>query len=207
MPDDTIRAACGTGHPDPAKLLGSQPENHISRFSFKPFVGTVPDFVDAALLGECSITTPIDKATDGDEYPDPEVDREFVETLAAFVRGLQPPPRNGSDAAGEAVFHQLGCATCHVPDMPPALGVFTPACTTWARCSPTAPLTTPPSRTNSAPRRWGLRWRKVYLHDGRADSLHDAIVAHAGEAQTAADAYQAAPEAQRAALFRFLDTL
>jgi hypothetical protein len=128
IPDETIRAACGTGHPHPAKLLGSQPVNVVARFGMKPFVGTLPDFVDSMLQSENSVTSPLDHSKDDDSFPDPEVDRKFVETIAAFIRGLRPPGRNGTDAAGEAAFGTFGCAVCHVPNMPPAEGVFSDFC-------------------------------------------------------------------------------
>lgn len=209
IPDATIRAACGKGHPDPAKQLGSTPKNLVARFGIKPFVGTVPDFVDGALLSESSVTTPIDKSKDEDSYPDPEVDLVFVETLAAFVRGLQPPPRGGNDAAGEAVFRSLGCAGCHVPDMPPAMGVFSDFCVHSmgpALANGIIDHEAQADEFRTTPL-WGLRFKQVYLHDGRAKSLHAAIVGHAGEAQPVATAYQKASEEQRAALLRFLATL
>lgn len=46
---------------------------------------------------------------------------------------------------------------------------------------------------------WGLADSAPYLHDGRAATLHEAILAHGGEAQTAQTAYlQATVEEQRA---------
>lgn len=209
IPDETIRAACGTGHPDPAKLQGSLPRNTVARFGYKPFVGTVADFVDGALLMENSITSPLDKSKDDDAFPDPEVDVAFVETIAAFVRGLPPPPRNGNDAAGEAAFKALGCATCHVPDMPPAMGVFSDFCVHGmgaALANGIVDHTAKGDEYRTTPL-WGLRFKKVYLHDGRATTVDAAIAAHDGEALAAATAYKQAPEAQRAALLRFLDTL
>jgi CxxC motif-containing protein (DUF1111 family) len=210
IPDETIRAACkGRGHPDPAKDQGSMPKNTVARFGAKPFVGTLPDFVDAALFSEMNVTSPIERATDGDDFPDPEVDREFVETLAAFVRGLQPPGRNGNDPVGEQVFHRLECATCHVPDMPPAHGVYSDFCVHGmgeALADGIVDHEAQGDEFRTTPL-WGLRFKKFYLHDGRATTLDAAILAHAGEAQGAADAYKAAPDEQRAALLRFLGTL
>jgi CxxC motif-containing protein (DUF1111 family) len=209
IPDDTIRAACGQGHPDPTKFLGSLPRNGLARFGVKPFVGTIPDFVDAALLGEASVTSPIEHAKDDDNFPDPEVDLKFVNTLAAFVRGLQPPGRDGTDAAGEAAFHALGCASCHVPDMLPAKGVFSDLCVHRmgdALANGIVDHTAKGDEFRTTPL-WGLRFRTHYLHDGRAATLADAISGHAGEAQPVADAYQRAPSEQREALLRFLHTL
>jgi CxxC motif-containing protein (DUF1111 family) len=211
IPDETIRAACarGQGHADPAKNQGSLPRNTIARFGAKPFVGTLPDFVDSALFSESQVTSPIEKFKDDDAFPDPEVDREFVETLAAFVRGLQPPGRNGTDAAGEAAFRALGCATCHVPDMPPANNVFSDFCVHRMGDALADGIFDHQAKSDefrTTPLQ-GFRFKKLYLHDGRATTPEAAISAHAGEAQSAARAYQDASSEQRAALLRFLQTL
>ncbi|MBY0275035.1 hypothetical protein K2Z84_06830 [Candidatus Binatia bacterium] len=54
---------------------------------------------------------------------------------------------------------------------------------------------------------WGLAETAPYLHDGRAPSVHDAIVAHGGEAAAARDAYLALDERARGSLRVFLLSL
>lgn len=54
---------------------------------------------------------------------------------------------------------------------------------------------------------WGLADSGPYLHDGRAITLHDAIIAHGGEAKAARDAYVALPAEQQRALQVFLLSL
>jgi uncharacterized integral membrane protein (TIGR00698 family) len=53
----------------------------------------------------------------------------------------------------------------------------------------------------------GLSLRTRYLHDGRAASLRDAILAHGGEAQIVRDRFFDLDEADREAVLAFLDTL
>jgi CxxC motif-containing protein (DUF1111 family) len=211
IPDDTIRAACAAsgGHVDLAKPQGSLPRNEIARFGIKPFLGTVPDFVDAALFSEASVTSVLDRATDDDAFPDPEVDQAYVDSLAAYIRALEPPARNGTDAAGEAAFKSFGCARCHVPDMPPAMGVYSDFCVHRMGDALADGITDHEAKGDEfrTTRLWGLRFRSLYLHDGRTTTLHDAITAHGGEARDAATAYRNAPAEQRAALLRFLKTL
>jgi CxxC motif-containing protein (DUF1111 family) len=209
IPDETIRAACGKGHPDRAKLQGALPRNRIARFGVKPFLGTVVDFVGAAAFSESSVTTAIEGATDDDHFPDPEVDAQFVESLAAFVRGLEPPGRAGTDAPGERAFHSFGCATCHVPDMPPATGVFSDFCVHRmgdALADGIFDHEAQGDEFRTTPL-WGLRLKRFYLHDGRATALEDAVLAHGGEASDAVHAYENAGSDERAALLRFLKTL
>jgi hypothetical protein len=54
---------------------------------------------------------------------------------------------------------------------------------------------------------WGLAETAPYLHDGRAPSVHDAIVLHGGEATAARDAYLALDESERAGIRVFLTSL
>lgn len=54
---------------------------------------------------------------------------------------------------------------------------------------------------------WGLAESAPYLHDGRAVTLPQAILAHGGEAQAARDAYAALSEKERADLTIFLLSL
>ena len=54
---------------------------------------------------------------------------------------------------------------------------------------------------------WGLAETAPYLHDGRAPTIPDAIVAHGGEATESRDAYLALPEREQADLHVFLLSL
>jgi hypothetical protein len=54
---------------------------------------------------------------------------------------------------------------------------------------------------------WGVARSGPYLHDGRAPTLHEAILAHGGEAKAARDAYAALPDADEGAVRLFLTSL
>jgi CxxC motif-containing protein (DUF1111 family) len=54
---------------------------------------------------------------------------------------------------------------------------------------------------------WGLAETAPYLHDGRAPTVHEAIVFHGGEAAVARDAYLALDDSGRASLRVFLMSL
>ena len=60
-----------------------------------------------------------------------EVDNTTIPRIVDFVRQLPPPievsppdHKFSQDLTGENLFIQVGCADCHVPDVPPALNVF-----------------------------------------------------------------------------------
>src|SRR5207249_12009854 len=64
-----------------------------------------------------------------------------------------------------------------------------------------------PARTFLTRPLWGLAETAPYLHDGRAPTVHDAIVLHGGEATGARDAYLALDEPARASVRVFLASL
>lgn len=57
------------------------------------------------------------------------------------------------------------------------------------------------------PALWGLRHRKVYLHDGSVRTLDAAIKAHGGEGQAALSEYNKLTDAERESLHAFLQSL
>lgn len=81
-----------------------------------------------------------------------------------------------------------------VHDMGPGLGDGIPQGTASGSEWRTAPL-------------WGLSARSFFLHDGRAATMENAILAHGGEAQSARDAYARAPRPHKDDLLAFLKTL
>ena len=54
---------------------------------------------------------------------------------------------------------------------------------------------------------WGLRVKKKYMHDGRANDLDDAIVMHGGEAEKVRDQYKALNPSEKDAVRAFLTSL
>lgn len=145
-----------------------------------------------------------------------------IDRSADFMRLLAPPPRGpetASAVAGAAIFARLDCAVCHTPAMTTgrhaiaalsektvglysdlllhdmgALGDGIAQGTAGARDMRTAPL-------------WGLRSRPTWLHDGRANTIDQAVRGHAGEAQSSRDRYVALSAAERQELLDFLNTL
>jgi CxxC motif-containing protein (DUF1111 family) len=54
---------------------------------------------------------------------------------------------------------------------------------------------------------WGVRDSAPYLHDGRAETLEQAIAFHGGEAKVVADRFFGLPPARRRQVLVFLNTL
>lgn len=214
VPDEVVIAGCD---PDDADGDGVRGRAHVwggrlLRLGSKAHDPNPRSFAQNALFDDFNVTSGDDEyyGYDEDGVRDPEVPEELVDLLEAFLVGLAPPPRNGTHPAGEQVFHDLGCAACHRPDLgPEAPGAYTNLCLhdmgpeydgggfdkgAGPRDYRTMPL-------------WGLRHRVLFMHDGRAESVRDAILAHGGEAQASRDRYEALDEAPLADLHAFLDTL
>jgi CxxC motif-containing protein (DUF1111 family) len=48
---------------------------------------------------------------------------------------------------------------------------------------------------------------KTFMHDGRAHSVEDAVLAHDGEARAAADSFRALTDSDRTDLLKFVEAL
>lgn len=229
-PDDTDRDGV-------SGRLARRPDGAAARFGRKGDAVSVADFVDQALRFELGFTTEGHTREVGpggrplppgvDPMPDPEMDGPTAALLTDYVRYLAPPAPEepatpavaDSLAAGRQIFEAIGCAACHRPSLEtgevddPALGAR--RIEPWTDlllhdlgsgdghvCTPAAT----PGEYRTAPL-WGLRHRGRLLHDGRATSVVQAVLAHGGEATGAVGRFHALSAADRARLLRFLASL
>lgn len=166
----------------------------------------------------------------GDVVVDPEISAATVLQTVMYIRLLAVPARGPiTDAVrrGDDLFSNIGCADCHLPsfttgphempqlagqtaalysdlllhDMGPGLADNRPDGDATGTEWKTAPL-------------WGLRLvpeflggKEFYLHDGRATTLHDAILAHGGEADASRNAYAGLDAASQDDVVAFLKSL
>lgn len=196
----------------------------IGRFGWKAQVPTIDEFVRDALTTELGLTVPFEpghtfgRIHDSDGVSDPEAADAFLTALRDYLHLLGAPPRSlsGLDPAavqaGEALFETAGCSACHVPSLPGAAedvplysdlllhDVLLPerAGVEEGTASSTE-LRTPPL--------WGLARSAPYLHDGLADSIEAAILAHEGEAAESRQRFEALSTGDRAAMLDFLGSL
>jgi CxxC motif-containing protein (DUF1111 family) len=179
----------------------------VGKFGWKGQNPNLIQFAADAYLNEMGITTPTfpnENCPQGncavltacDLVQEPEDDGSGVQAFTDFMTFLAPPPRGAitrQALAGELVFLKIGCAGCHLPILQtgrssvPAfdrvkffpfsdfllhdmgsLGDGIEQGQASGREMRTAPL-------------WGLRTRTTFLHDGRATTISDAILAHDGQ--------------------------
>jgi CxxC motif-containing protein (DUF1111 family) len=192
----------------------------VGRFGWRADLPTLNDFTRAACGGELGLTVPAEvgfgRTEDGDLALDPEMTWAELDALVFFCSELAPPARGGRAsepevARGEALFAQVGCATCHVPTLYGADGAIHPYTDLLLhavvpdlppsvdRGGEPSPFRTPPL--------WGVAHTAPYLHDGRAPTLADAIAAHGGEADAARGRFERLSAAEREAVLAFLADL
>lgn len=162
-----------------------------------------------------------------DPAPEPEVDRSTVALLEDYVRFLAAPapwvPEDPAERAvierGRELFEAIGCASCHVPAMrtgrrgTPALDRKTVPLYSDLLLHDMGPELADVCGRGAEPAElrtemlMGLRYRRRFLHDGRAGRIRDAILLHDGEATGARRAFEALGRVLQERLVRFLRTL
>jgi CxxC motif-containing protein (DUF1111 family) len=198
-------------------------DGRVGRFGWKAQVPSIGEFVRDAMAAEIGLTLPAQTGLsfgitgDADNVPDPELSLEDAEDLAFFMGMLAPPPRQtGGDAAqiaeGAGLFTSVGCARCHIPSLPSALGDA--ALFSDLLLHEILPAGTPGVEDGLAGQRefrtaplWGLSQTAPYFHTGEADTIDQAVRLHDGEAAGVRAAYEGLSEFERAALLAFLGSL
>ncbi len=209
-------------------------KTEVGRFGWEARTPHLADFVCMALAGETGITAPdqgrgFGLAEDGDAVPDPELSQTELDRLVFYVTHLAPPERRGGAGEprvrrGEELFAAIGCAVCHVPALEGGDGqvpLYSDLLLHGVLARPTLrifeddmPRTHEEFHANDpkpmlirTPPLWGVSRTAPYLHDGRAATLYDAVVAHGGEADASRYRFEALPAGYRAALVAFLEDL
>ena len=195
----------------------------IGRFGWKSQHASLESFSADAYLNEMGITSPLfpeENTSSGrfvgfgspfDPVKDPEDDGVDIVAFANFMRSTKAPSRGAitPDArAGEELFNQVGCVSCHVPTLrtaPPGTpingDVFTVPDALGNKIIhpysdfllhdvgtgdgiPVLPTPEYAATTNlmrTAPL-WALRTRNRLMHDGLSFTKQEAIERHGGQA-------------------------
>lgn len=226
-------------------LFEAPGQKRVGRFGWKNQHASLLSFSADAYLNEIGITSrlrPKDTTTVCKMTADPEDQPDAlgladIDHFAQFMRGTQVPPPDltlgaTTDAhAGQALFAQIGCATCHVPTIataapgtvvnggqfviPDALGnkVIHPYGDFLLHDIGTGDGIVqggPPDTINklrTAPL-WGLRTKTRFMHDLKSESLADAIRRHRGEAGEVSEKFREdLTPTQQQQLITFLNSL
>jgi CxxC motif-containing protein (DUF1111 family) len=227
-----------------APIFEAPGQSRVGRFGWKDQHSSLLSFIADAYLNEMGITsrlrptevTQVLNTTTGiNDKPD-ELGLANIDHFAQFVRGTMAPPRDTTlaatpvAAAGQRLFGQLGCNTCHMEaittapagtvinggmfTVPEALGdkVIHPFSDfllhdigTGDGIVQVGPQDTA-DKLRTAPL-WGLRTKARFMHDLRSLSLENAIARHRGEAGEASRGFRELSPTERQQLITFLKTL
>ncbi len=153
--------------------------------------------------------------TDADAAPDPEMSQQELFELVSFSMLLAAPQFDeptDQTLHGNELFHEVNCVACHTPRLNGPRGPI-PAYTDLLIHDMGPDLadgivmkdaTGSEFRTQPL---WGIIASAAYLHDGRAKTLEEAILAHGGEAQASRDSFANLSRSDRDHLIAFLGSL
>ncbi len=143
---------------------------------------------------QAQVAAPDEPTTDQDGVADPEMSENDLFDLVSYAMltaAPRPDPPTPETAAGRALFDRIGCGACHTPTLRGPRGLI-PAYSDLlihdmgidlADGIPMKLATGNEFRTQPL---WGIAATGPYLHDGRADTLAQAIDMHEGEGRAAA---------------------
>ena len=161
---------------------------------------------------------------------------QLIAYVAALPAPRQEIPKDAQQAKaverGFTRFKTIGCADCHVQDVGPAKGIYSDLLLhdlgpgladavsavsakqhllrregeidTYINAGSALKVLQQEWRTTPL---WGVRDSGPYLHDGRAKTLKEAILAHAGESILSIEKFAAMPAQEQEELISFLNTL
>ena len=167
---------------------------------------------------------PDDPTVDLDAVADPEMPIVDLGDIVVFSKFVAPAPRmpmGAEEILGETLFFQMNCVSCHVPDLESSVGPINaytdlllhdmgPELADGISMGmPQFSVITPLLTSNEFRTQplWGVRLHGPWLHDGRADTMRDAILMHGGEGQQSRDAFDARTPSEQDAVIRFLEAI
>ncbi len=170
----------------------------------------------------------VSRATEvSDLVEDPELGAGQVLAVLNYLRMLaipEPGEMTTAREAGQTLFGSVGCASCHSPSFTTGQSVI-PALSGQAifpysdfllhdmgdGLADNRPDGSADGREWRTTPLWGLRLMRDFLngdafllHDGRAATVREAILAHGGEAQAARDAFEALAASDQESLIDFV---
>ncbi len=161
------------------------------------------------------VSAPDAPSTDDDAAADPEISNGDLFDLISFTMLLAAPeletPTEQSNR-GRLLFQSAGCAACHTPRLNGPRGPL-PVYSDLLLHDMGAELADGIAQGEASASEfrtqplWGLAAVGPYLHDGRAETISAAILAHGGEAEASRDVFAAYTETQAGDVIEFLMSL
>ena len=206
----------------------------LGRFGWKGQTASLSDFVQAACANELGLGNP--NQTQAVSLVQPsykakgiDLTLEQCDQITAFIASL-PRPVELTEAGvspadiehGRGLFSRIGCAECHQPDVGSVKGIYSDlllhdmgkvlsAGGSYGDPPPpeTDDFVSAPAQQGEwrTPPLWGVADAAPYMHDGRADTLTDAIRLHTGQGAPSSQRFADLSAGDREHLLSFLKSL
>ncbi|WP_406695878.1 sigma-70 family RNA polymerase sigma factor [Singulisphaera sp. Ch08] len=211
--------------------VSRDPKGRIGRFGWKAQISSLHEFVRGACASELGLevtghsqgVSPLasDVKAKGLDLIEPECDAlvSYVRSLPAPVV-IDPSGPHGTKGMGEGrrLFAEIGCASCHAPSLGNVRGIYSDLLLhemgsslsdsgSYYWIDGSESLGGPRPGEWRTPPLWGFRDSAPYLHDGRAQTLEEAIALHGGQAKAAARRYFALTYQEQSQIEAFLKSL
>ncbi|HVW02100.1 MAG TPA: di-heme oxidoredictase family protein [Planctomycetaceae bacterium] len=210
------------------------PDGHVGKFGWKGQFSSLHDFVANACAAEIGLSNSVRSQLEPYAYRDStkaanDLTDAQVKSLTDFVAQLPRPqevapplPQQQEQVArGKMIFHGIGCAGCHVPDVGSAKGVYSDFKlhdVVDAQSRVTEPYYGQAQRVEwpkeypkpvewKTTPLWGLADTAPYWHDGTARTIPDAILKHSGEAEQSVQQFENLGANDQENLLKFLETM
>jgi len=203
-------------------------DGRIGRFGWRAQTSSLLDFVQGACANELGLSNPghaqpVSLGTPAYQGKGEDLTLDQCKQMAVFLASLPRPeqriPEGQADDvhSGERLFHRIGCAVCHTPDVGSVPGVYSDLLLhkmgdelsaggfyySQVVDLPSAPA---PDEWRTPPL-WGCADSAPYLHDGRAGTLEEAIRMHGNQGAESARRYQSLHQRDQESLVAFLKSL
>ncbi len=229
LPDQVLYEASWREPPQIRGRVSRTRDGGVGRFGWKAQTGTLHDFVLAACANELGLEVPGQHQAASPLAPGAapkglDLTGEDCDALVAYVRSLPSPVvveasglrESTAVEDGRRLFTAIGCSECHTPSMGDVQGIYSdlllhdmgeslgdPGSYYGSAGSPGA-STRSEWRT---PPLWGVRDSGPYLHDGRAQTLENAVLQHGGQGAVSAVRFEALDSRETSQVRAFLNTL
>jgi CxxC motif-containing protein (DUF1111 family) len=234
IPIEVLQAAATSSDrdfPETRGRLNAVKDGRVGRFGWKAQTPSLKDFVESACAMELGLEVPTQhQAKPPLDFSTKEhgldLTQEECDALTAFVAGLPAPIERHGDGeeerpdvkSGRALFARIGCAACHRRKLGLVVGIYSDLLlhdmgpdladsgSYYGMIEPSS-ADAVKSQEWRTPPLWGFRDSGPYLHDGRADTLEEAVALHGGQAQRSAKQYFTLKSTERLQVQTFLNSL
>ncbi len=203
------------GFPEITGTVPRTASGAVGRFGWKGDVDTLAAFVTQACALEVGLEVPGRHQGGPTANAGLDLNASDVSSLTQFVRNLDKPRRANSKQAerGEKLFARVGCTACHVEQLGGVDGIYSDLVLHDMGASLAdgggygGGIVAANDREWRTPPLWGVRDSGPWMHDGRSQSLLDAVQQHGGEAARVRSSFAALRDDEQRAVVSFLESL